>query len=73
MEKTKIENGMYVISKKQEKMLKELANSIQKIDKEIEKDNVFRFFIASLGISNTNLFETLDIIQDITVYTTKQK
>lgn len=73
MKKAKIENGMYKITNTQKELLKELANNIQKIDKEIEKDNIFKFFIASLGISNTNLFETFDIIQDITVYTTKQK
>lgn len=66
MNKAKIENGMYRITNAQKEMLKELANSIQKLAMETEKDNIFNFFIASLGIFTTDLLETFDIILDNT-------
>lgn len=66
MKKAKIENGMYRITDVQKELLKELANSVQKLAEETEKDSVFNFFIASLGIFNTDLLETFDIILDNT-------
>ena len=66
MDKAKIENGMYRITNIQKELLKELANSILKLAEETERDNIFNSFIASLGIFNTDLLETFDIILDNT-------
>lgn len=66
MNKAKIENGMYRITDIQKELLKELANSIQKLARETERDNIFNCFLGSLGIFNTDLLETFDIILDNT-------
>lgn len=66
MNKAKIENGMYRITDIQKELLKELANSVQKLAMECEHDNIFNSFIAGLGIFNTDLLETFDIILDNT-------
>lgn len=66
MDKAKIENGMYRITNAQKEILKELANSVQKLAIECEHDNIFNSFIASLEIFNFDLLETFDIILDNT-------
>ena len=66
MDKAKIENGMYRITDKQKELLKELANNIQKLALEAERDNIFNSFIADLNIFENDLLETFDIILDNT-------
>lgn len=55
---------MYKITITQKELLKELANNIQKLAGETEKDDIFNSFIASLGIFNNDLLETFNIILD---------
>lgn len=64
MDKAKIENGRYRITNMQKELLKELANNVLKLAKETEKDNIFNFFITSLGIFNSDLLEAFNIILD---------
>jgi len=66
MDKAKIEDGMYRITNEQKELLKQLANSVQKLAIECERDNIFNSFIASLDIFNFDLLETFDIILDNT-------
>ena len=66
MDKAKIENGMYRITDKQKELLKELANNIQKLALEAERDSIFNSFIADLNIFENDLLETFDIILDNT-------
>ena len=44
------------------KLLKELANTVQKLALECEQHDNFNFFIASLKIFNYDLLETFNII-----------
>lgn len=52
------------ITTTQKELLKELANIIQKLAGETEKNDIFNSFIASLGIFNNDLLETFHLIVD---------
>ena len=55
---------MYKITITQKELLKELANNIQKLAGETEKDDIFNSFIGNLEIFTADLLEIFNIILD---------
>lgn len=67
MEKANIENGMYVISKKQKELLKELLDVVERIENNCKTDEVFDQFIKDLSVFELNELKDLTEIISILI------
>lgn len=67
MGKANIENGMYVISKKQKELLKELLDVVERIENNCKTDEVFDQFIKDLSVFEQNELKDLTEIISILI------
>lgn len=69
MDKTTINNGMYVITNGQKYLLKKLLDVVVETENEINKDKLFKKFIYELGVFELNgkdIEEIKSILEDNT-------